>query len=36
MIRIIKQAYAVSKDFVFYCMRHEVPATFKAAIKAQN
>jgi hypothetical protein len=36
MIRIIKQAYAVSKDFIFYRMRHEVPATFKAAIKAQN
>jgi hypothetical protein len=29
MIRIIKQAYAMSKDFIFYRMRHEV-------IKAQN
>jgi hypothetical protein len=36
MIRIIKQAYAVSKDFIFYQMRHEVPATFEPAIKAQN
>ncbi len=36
MIRLIKQAYKVSKDFIFYWMRHEVPATFKAAIKAQN
>jgi hypothetical protein len=36
MIRLIKQAYTVSKDFIFYRMRHEVPATFKAAIKAQN
>jgi hypothetical protein len=30
------QAYKVRKDFIFYRMRHEVPATFKAAIKAQN
>jgi hypothetical protein len=36
LIRLIKQAYKVSKDFIFYWMRHEVPATFKAAIKAQN
>jgi hypothetical protein len=36
MIRLIKQAYKGSKDFIFYRMRHEVPATFKAAIKAQN
>jgi hypothetical protein len=26
----------MSKDFIFYRMRHEVPATFKKAIKAQN
>jgi hypothetical protein len=36
MIRLIKQAYKVSKDFIFYRMRYEVPVTFKAAIKAQN
>jgi hypothetical protein len=35
MIRLIKQAYKVNKDFMFYQMRHKVPATFKAAIKAQ-
>jgi hypothetical protein len=35
MIRLIKQAYKVSKDFIFYRMRHKAPATFKAAIKAQ-
>jgi hypothetical protein len=36
MICIIKQAYAVSKDFIFYRMRHEVPVTFKATIKAKT
>jgi hypothetical protein len=36
MIRLIKQAYKVSKDIIFYQIRHEVPTTFKAAIKAQN
>jgi hypothetical protein len=36
IIRLIKQAYKVSKDFIFYCMRHQVLATVRAAIKAQN
>ena len=36
MIKLIKEAYKVSKDFIFYRMRYQVPETFLAAIKAQN
>ena len=36
MIKLIKVAYKVSKDFIFYRMRYQVPDTFLAAITAQN
>ncbi len=36
MIKLIKVAYKVSKDFIFYRMRYQVPETFLAAITAQN